>query len=96
MKLVTSDAAQMKGLSAMNWIPLAKRKPRFVRMRLYYGFKFSPVLFFVPGEGICAGRYLKPPKYAAWFESLQGLFFSEKDVTHWMPMPAPPKQRKNR
>ena len=79
----------------MNWIPLARRKPHV----LGEGARV-PVLFFAPRSGVCAGWYFKEFnmgfEVGPTFKSLQGACFPVRDVTHWMPMPAPPKQRKNR
>lgn len=54
------------------------------------GCPFVPVLFAlrVGTRPVCAGRYMKRSRQ--WV-SLQGVAFTNAEVTHWMPLPEPPQ-----
>lgn len=55
---------------------------------------FVPVLFFATTaifeRGVCAGRFYYK-RNGSYFVSLQGSRFRSLDVSHWMPMPEPPR-----
>ena len=69
------------------WVSVKEMLPRVA-----WRAGFRPVIFCLArGWGrnrVCAGRYLS----SGMWESLQGLSFLPDDVTHWMPLPPPPKK----
>ena len=66
----------------MRWISVDERLPKPKKQR------FKPVLFCVPDDGVCAGRYYFKNNT---FVSLQGCIYELREVTHWAHMPPPPE-----
>lgn len=71
------------------WIPVGKRlpKPEVVDGEIAW---FVPILFalHVGVNKVCAGRYVPGTRFC--WRSLQGTEYTNAEVSHWMPLPAPP------
>ena len=79
-----------EGMEDDGWISMENRFPE---PEVVDGFRapFVPVIFYHKIEGVCAGRYFpaSKPRNAKWW-SLQGINFTNRQVTHWQPLPPPP------
>jgi len=79
-----------EGMEDDGWISVEERLPE---PEVVDGFRapFVPVIFYHKIEGVCAGRYFpaSKPRNAKWW-SLQGINFTNRQVTHWQPLPPPP------
>ena len=74
------DYLLANGVTVQKWIPVSERLPQ----------EFVSVLVFVPSESplpMVKEAYLAN---GAWATKM-AIFFKE-EVTHWMPMPEPPKE----
>lgn len=78
--LVTKESAE---LLERRWIPVEERLPED---------PVKKVLVFVPhthGDIVDAGRYLGADNWV-----LEGWHLTQNAVTHWMPLPEPPKEER--
>lgn len=77
------------------WVPVSERLPEPEVIGDARA-PFVPCIFFVPRDGIIAGRlypYRESGEEDDLWESLQGAQYTTEQVTHWMPLPAPPEEK---
>lgn len=76
------------------WIRKTRALPKTVSGQRRNDRLFVPVLFFVPGydHPVIAGRYYSGGPRHRW-ESLQGYWYANKEVTFWAALPEGPTVR---
>ena len=78
---IIADNLIANGVTVQKWIPVSERLPREGEEVLVFGYwheKFQPLM--------C---YLSPHRKGEWFTTVAGQ--QVYTVTHWMPLPEPPK-----
>ena len=76
-----ADHLIASSVTIQKWIPVTERLPKEGESVLVFGYwheKFQPLM--------C---YLSPHRKGEWFTTVAGQ--QVYDVTHWMPLPEPPK-----
>lgn len=75
----------------MNWISVKERLPELDPP--YYDEEFKMKIKPLCKEVlICSGDYVVEGYYWPEKKIFSSHFFDEEDVTHWMPLPAPPSK----
>lgn len=67
----------------MTWINVKDRLPR----------EDEKVLFYLPERvEIFAGSYQQKFGKGVFAENMDGWWFEDEEITHWMPLPTPPEE----
>lgn len=84
VRLETKQATETSDEKTSEWIPVSERLPE-IRKKVLILHKFGPTIGEYRGYDICPGK-----KQFYWCGT-KGSKDTLKTVTHWMPLPEPPK-----
>jgi len=73
------------GKDSIGWIPVSVRLPTYTTQA--GGAKFINVLVCIKNKFVCEGMYCE----GKWI--INGISDVDVEVTHWMPLPEPPKKK---
>lgn len=75
----------------LTWRAFPRCKPKLVT-----GDDWRVALIFVHDNVVCGGHYVLGRSLPSYFTCRLHAFVAEESVTHWMPMPKPPKMKRRK
>lgn len=88
-EIIQALAFALRWCNEHHWISVEDRKPKLKHSD--DNMKYSDTVIVTNGEYCTSARWLHHT-WAGWYSWYDNGDEEVKDVTHWMPMPAPPKK----
>lgn len=88
-EILQALAFALRWCNEYHWISVEDRKPKLKHS--YDNMKYSDTVIVTNGKYCTSARWLYYT-WAGWYSWYDNGDQEVKDVTHWMPMPAPPKK----